>query len=166
MTTWTGLKAAIESTPNVTIEFMLSTNFDCSDRSSEITISTGNVTVFGSGTICADGNWRFRGSFFSVLSGAQLTLDAMTLKNGYGHGSHTLSEMRLKHGTKLSCLGCATAGRETGMYSYLRIGSLGGAIFVDSGATCNIDGCNFLSNSGTHVSQKETITHHKTSKFP
>ena len=59
---------------------MLSPNFDCSDYSGQITISTGNVTVLGDGTICdaAQG-----GRFFSVSGGAQLNLDAMTLKNGF-----------------------------------------------------------------------------------
>jgi hypothetical protein len=82
VTTWAGLKAAVESTPSgSSVTFVLSPNFDCSDYSysGEITISTGNVTVLGDGTICdaAQG-----GRFFSVGSGAQLNLDAMTLKNG------------------------------------------------------------------------------------
>jgi hypothetical protein len=90
VTTWAGLRAAVESTPSdvvygplyhvmSSVTLVLSPNFDCSDYSSQITISTGNVTVLGDGTICdaAQG-----GRFFYVSRGAQLNLDAMTLKNG------------------------------------------------------------------------------------
>jgi hypothetical protein len=82
LTTWARLKAAVEGTlSGSSVTFVLSPNFDCSDYSGEITISTGNVTVLGDGTICdaAQG-----GRFFSVSYGAQLNLDAMTLKNGAG----------------------------------------------------------------------------------
>jgi hypothetical protein len=81
--TWAGLKAAVESTPSgSSVTFVLGPNFDCSDYSGEIAISTGNVTVLGDGTIICDAAQG--GRFFVVSSGAQLNLDAMTLKNGLG----------------------------------------------------------------------------------
>jgi hypothetical protein len=81
--TWARLKAAVESTPSgSSVTFVLSPNFNCSDYSGEITISTGKVTVIGDSTIICDAAQG--GRFFSVVSGAQLNLNAMTLKNGFG----------------------------------------------------------------------------------
>jgi hypothetical protein len=63
---------------------VLSPNFDCSDYSGPITVA-GNVTVHGHGAVCDAAQ---EGRFFVVDSGAQLALDAMTLKNGYSDVSH------------------------------------------------------------------------------
>jgi hypothetical protein len=75
---WDGLKDAIDNIASGSSgTFALATGFNCG-YNGEITV-TGNVTVRGYGAVCdaAQG-----GRFFSVNSGAQLALDAMTLKNG------------------------------------------------------------------------------------
>jgi hypothetical protein len=78
VSSWTGLKAAIESIAiGSSGTVTLATGFNCI-YNGQITIA-GNVTVHGNGAICDAAEV---GRFFSVSSGARLALDAMTLKNG------------------------------------------------------------------------------------
>jgi hypothetical protein len=78
VSSWTGLKTAIESVASGSSGTVtLATGFNCV-YNSQITIA-GNVTVHGNGAIC---DAVQAGRFFSVSSGARLALDAMTLKNG------------------------------------------------------------------------------------
>jgi hypothetical protein len=83
--TWTELKDAIgEIESGSSGTFVLPSDFDCSDYNSIINIK-GNVTVHGNGAVCDAGQ---KDSFFFLFSEqliifASLTLDWMTLKNGY-----------------------------------------------------------------------------------
>jgi predicted outer membrane repeat protein len=138
---WTGLNKTIPTGGSVTIA--LDAAFDCGDYGSQITIPAGvNVTIHGNGAVLDAAQ---KGRFFLV--NGNLVLNHLVLRNG--------SVIRLLccssephapcNSSRIAPLkNCGYCGEYCG-----RHGWYGGAIYVNGGATCNIDGGTFLSNTAT-----------------
>ena len=96
---WAGLKDAIKNIASGSSGAVtLATGFNCdyngqlngATSRGQITVA-GHVTVHGYGAVC---DAALGGPFFQVNSGAQLALDAMTLKNGL---HYSVSQMSSSH---------------------------------------------------------------------
>jgi len=130
--------------------------FSCSGTiifSSELTI-TGNVTINGGETIIFDGDDTTR--FFVVNSGASLTLDGLTLQNGFSSNQGPTS-----WGGAIYATGTLTISNSTFSNNSVDFGYGGGAILATS--TLTISNSTFSNNSAyydgaIHAESTLTIT--------
>jgi predicted outer membrane repeat protein len=154
---WTDLAKKIAPTSGW-VKITLDAAFDCSDYGSEIGIHTGaNVTIHGNG---AELDAARKGRFFTVDTGAALTLDHLVLRHGYiaavdggaiaNKGALTVTYANFisnsaPDGDGGAIMNDGTLNVNASSFES-NIAYYGGAVYVDFGI-CNIDSTAFVSNT-------------------
>jgi hypothetical protein len=130
-------------------------NFNC-NYNSQIVVDGQDVTIHANGAVC---NAQQRGRFFQVNRGATLTLNGMTLKNGYTDSVVSVFTLcfcgwpfvtLLQHPLPSTHL-CNTAANTSATPCGKLFCNKGGAI-LNLGGTLNINGCTFEGNTAAFVS--------------
>jgi hypothetical protein len=159
MGSWTALKTAIDGGFSGTIT--LAANFNCDYNSRIVMVDGQDVTIHANGAVC---NAQQGGRFFNVNNGATLTLNGMTLKNGYsdenvsvftlcfsGWPFVTLLQHTPSCNTPLPSTSlCNTAANTSATPCGKLNCNKGGAI--QNYGTLNINGCTFEGNTAGSVS--------------